>query len=651
MREADDPDDFDDEHVEALLGLIGDLANVEQAVVEQLVERPDPDAYLAWAKATLPSVGPALFDASSEPEPVVACWLARELWNVMPVEANGFEPVPMPLPAAGAPCPCGSGRTWGVCCAKLKLEMPVPPGALWQWLVLRHPDSYWLRHARSGTLPIDGVMHVARSLHEAGAWKPLADLLAPKMAAALERPEFAPFAIDWLCAAYEGLQRIDDRDALLKRLGHHDSRMVRTMAGRRLTLSVHRRGDWQCAWRLFRDVSDANPDDPATGVLELALLANERRFAEAEQRADYWRNHLLDADLEPDDEFLHLITVFAEDARDGRDEYYRRYLPDELGELVDWIDEQLLARPLPKVRWRRVEGMDDDDFTRGAHMLDPSPTMQRLEYEWQEEALPEFALVMDGEGEEDDWPGISMAVDWLFDNPDAADSLVVLDDLAAILAEAATTLGSTDNHWYMMVVERGAATLREAWSAKRGTVPWAMLENRPPLRLLCRYIGLLDEDEDPERVEEHRDLYLRLNPNDNEGYRNNAVDSLLGAGRNAEALQLAERYPNDMFAETRYGRVLALYRLGRLDEARDVMDAAAVDLPLVLKYLLRNRIEQPAADGDGSTMVIGGEYQAWLYRDDMREAWMAEPGLKEWLAQFVQKAQQSLRKRKRRRRR
>ena len=108
------------------------------------------------------------------------------------------------------------------------------------------------------------------------------------------------------------------------------------------------------------------------------------------------------------------------------------------------------------------------------------------------------------------------------------------------------------------------------------------------------------------------------------------VNRLLSDGRDADALALAARYPGDMHAELAYGRVLALYRLGRRGEAVDALGEAMQYLPLVPDYLLRKRVEQPEISEFRTQ--IGGADQAWLYRQDMREVWMATDGMRRWLA-------------------
>ena len=63
----------------------------------------------------------------------------------------------------------------------------------------------------------------------------------------------------------------------------------------------------------------------------------------------------------------------------------------------------------------------------------------------------------------------------------------------------------------------------------------------------------------------------------------------------------------------------------------DVLDGvtAAEHLPLVLDFLVRDRVAKPPIDPMGVTM--GGKDEAWLYRESMRKTWLATEGMLEWL--------------------
>ena len=78
-----------------------------------------------------------------------------------------------------------------------------------------------------------------------------------------------------------------------------------------------------------------------------------------------------------------------------------------------------------------------------------------------------------------------------------------------------------------------------------------------------------------------------------------------------------------MFAELPYGRILALVRMGRRDAASEAARRAVDILPEVRRYLMRERARQPRIDP--YRIALGGKEQAWIYRDEMRDVWVAEP--------------------------
>ena len=617
------------ELAESLIHFLDDVTLIEESVVEQLSDNPTPDAYLAWARATLPTLAPDLFALSEESDEKVAFWLARKLWNAMPVEANGFEPLPMPDPEPGAPCPCESGLSFGACCRDFSPEIPVLGESLWPAVAESRPSSHWLRLARAGALPDTGIMYIAQWFEEADEWQHVVDMLAPRVTGGGLQPDHCLHAMELLAISYRALERTKDENAMLRRFAAHDHASVRSVANRRLAMILHAEGHGDRAWRHFKAAADAAPDDPATALQELVLLTDEGRYPEAEDRAGDWRRHLLEAGVELDDPLLELVDNFARDAEYGRDEYHRWASPPAWCELLDWIEEAV-DRPLPTPAWRRMQGSDDDDHLRGAHVPDVSAEMRRLETQWFNDL---------GALDYIDTVAVADRALWLREHDQALDSFVIMAELAQFLDEHSHVLGGLENRWYGAVLERGADVLERSWPNDReGTLPWALGDNRPALGLLADYIDLLDDGDD--RFEDLICLYLRLNPHDNHGYRTDLMNLLLVAGRDAEALELGERYPKDTFAETRYGVGLALYRLGREADAVDALHSAVEHLPRVLQYLLRNRIKEPPADDIG--MIIGGEYQAWRYREAMRETWLAVPGMYDWLKQFVKRGKAAL---------
>lgn len=90
-------------------------------------------------------------------------------------------------------------------------------------------------------------------------------------------------------------------------------------------------------------------------------------------------------------------------------------------------------------------------------------------------------------------------------------------------------------------------------------------------------------------------------------------------GRPADALAVCDRYPGDAPPGTLYGRVLALYLLGRRGEAVAALAHAKKRLPKVLKTLVAARPKPPAMTPGMVTQ--GGDDEAWHYRLECRRSW------------------------------
>ena len=115
------------------------------------------------------------------------------------------------------------------------------------------------------------------------------------------------------------------------------------------------------------------------------------------------------------------------------------------------------------------------------------------------------------------------------------------------------------------------------------------------------------------------------NPTDNTGLREILIHALVAAGQANEAIAIAGRYPDD-FASTEYGRVLALFAAGRLDEAEAALKLAAARSPKVWKMLHAANPKAPRINPHGIT--VGGDDEAYEYRKHHLELWRATGALK-----------------------
>jgi len=336
-------------------------------------------------------------------------------------------------------------------------------------------------------------------------------------------------------------------------------------------------------------------------------------------------------------------------------------LDPPLLQLRDWI-EGISGRPLPDYSLEAQArpagevppeqlplfaeadlcgGRLPSDDTRNAMRLRPPRPARQAEAAWHQ-VYPavkpystQLALMDDG----DPWAGEGW-LRFLARHPEAADSLDILDDLATALYEhPESSLPWIAQLLLLPLLTRAAAIVDRALPPGCGRhIPWSEERNRPALRLLFRlYLWRTETDEDGAAAALLERL-LALNPQDNHGVRAELMNHLLRRGEDRRALELARSFPGDILADLAYGEVLALYRLGDQAQARRALRTAIGRLPRIPHYLTRKRVKQPPQGGPlgrrlGAILGLapGGEDQAWLYREAMRDVWEAEPGILAWL--------------------
>ena len=606
------------------------IAVLQHAAFERLKDTgEDRDSFIPWMRSIMNELPLVRAEEADQ----FAYWFARQFWNAMPLASNGFRPSPLPPPQRGQPCPCGSGALFESCCEPWAPQDNLPLNIMWPALVRSRPVEYWIEAAEEGRLPPAGILHAGGYCHEEGRWEAVVRLVEPALAPGSEIDEQLADAVPLLCEAYDALNDTPrQKERLLRRLIRDPSAPIRCAANQRLAAWLHDQGDRRGARRAIEAAERDVPGEPMTAMVELTMLCSERQFDRVAERAAYWLESVARNPLATE-EALSMIRGFCDDPKRGRDNYYRLTLPEDANALLDWIDEHV-DRRRPVCRWRRLRSDDDDDENiRGAHLPQVPGKLRALEKRWRRlsSIKKPFSTQPLSGGEHAGWLDVDEWLPWLDANPQALDSFSILDDIVRLLVYLEPQIGAEDNRWTMALLARGAAMVARSWpKGKAGTLPWVLEENRPALRLLSQYIERIGEESD-DRTERFERLYLRLNPNDNHGIRAPMVNRLLAEGRDADALAVTERYPGDMHVELAYGRVLALYRLGRRDEAAAALGEAKRYLPLVPDYLLRKRVKTPDMSEYG--IQLGGEEQAWLYRQEMRDVWMATDGMRRWLAQ------------------
>ncbi len=125
-----------------------------------------------------------------------------------------------------------------------------------------------------------------------------------------------------------------------------------------------------------------------------------------------------------------------------------------------------------------------------------------------------------------------------------------------------------------------------------------------------------------------------MNPNDNQGVRAMAIEALFKLGRFEDALEIAEKYPNDIMSETLYGRALALFKLGQRQEATVALQEAIEYLPLVAKELLKTKHRLPRT-ARPDMVTVGGADEAYYYWEHSGQFWEEDAEALEWLREIM----------------
>ena len=165
---------------------------------------------------------------------------------------------------------------------------------------------------------------------------------------------------------------------------------------------------------------------------------------------------------------------------------------------------------------------------------------------------------------------------------------------------------------------------------KRGSskMPWLFLENRPFLRCLHGHaFALIDEGMKDEAMDVFQEL-LDYNPDDNLGARDNLISMLIEAGRLDEAIELSGKYKDDSGPCIMYGRALAFFLNGTMEDAEISLSDAIKYTPKAAEEVLKKKHSKPE-DCMPGYITVGGEDEAYYYWEMQGRYWT--PEAKEWL--------------------
>ncbi|ANG61797.1 hypothetical protein A8C75_04425 [Marinobacterium aestuarii] len=613
------------------------LESLLQDAAREIFRVEDFELFSQWLRQNFDNYcAPSMFDEGLAPGTVAALTghLAREIWQFMPLPGNHFKPRPLPKLKPNDPCACGSGAKFKQCCQRLtgSFSLTLESEQVWVFAIPALQEFGLLEKAvASRQVPLEGLLEAAIELFDRQLYRKSAALLEPMVALehASKSGNLHDYALNLLCNCYDALGFHRKKRGLLDTLVEQAPKSVlRGGAWQRLACILMDEGDDKAAWQAFQKAQRDTPHSDSLGVLEVQLLMAGGRLSEIPPRAEFWRRQLLRAGLYKDDPQVELLNGFM---KDPVGMMLQLSGAEELLELYRWIEQQQ-SRAVPAYQLEVMPLEEPGAQPDSAAMLIELSSLKSVRSRWAKVCPLDTpsGTAPHGFDELDPWESE------LFDRwmgvlsryPAAWDDLAILDDLAALLLDEQFWGDSAAQQLLERVLRRSHAILAAA-VAEDTHLPWAMQENRPALRALARLVSLLNETGRDAQAVELSEWIVRLNAEDNHGLRWELMDAYLMAGRDQDALALAQRYEEDMAPQTRYGKVLALFRTGDLAGAEAAVREAHADLPYVARYLCLKRIRQPELDEYGIT--LGGEDQAWLYRDAMRATWETTEGALDWL--------------------
>lgn len=669
------------------------VADIAEDAIAYILEHEDPERFLRWFRdevAARDARRSDLFESGAE-FAALAFGLGRALWNAVPLPGNGFRPKPLPAPQRNDACPCGSGRKYKRCCG----TMPAPAldsHALWPLVISRLPASALREAIASGSAPTDALLGLAIECAETGRPKKALRFLEPLFEGKPRGTDADHgYALDLLCSLYEELGFTKKKSDLLDRVTRDARRSpLRSSAWQRLAAISIDGGDSERAWECFRSAQRDDPNSPSLGVLEVQFLITERKHDRAQERASYWVKRLRNKGFPPGEQPLEFLSAVARGPQaamaDMGIEMARgagRGLMRWLGEVADRAVPDYTVSAEPPARlddgdWEtalrrhlrgfglsdseirdsiaelrppdEVPGPDPEEHDEGADdtcFLVPPSRVAALEQSWHDVfAVPKpFGTGTLGPFHADAWDPLAEE-DWmafLEEHPEAFDSLDVLDDLATVvLGHELRDLPGVDEMLLLPILRRVKVIVDRALAGHEDArLVWSYLENRPPVRCLVHLVFLEERLGNARASAELAERVLSLNPDDNHGLRSTVINNLLREGDDERALELATAYPEDLQPDVPFGGVLALFRLGRRDEAQAAVAEAVDRLPKIPRFLTAQRVRRPKLEEFG--VLVGGDDQAWIYREDMREVWRSTPGALEWLKRAAKTARKPAR--------
>ncbi|EPC03945.1 hypothetical protein L861_01195 [Litchfieldella anticariensis FP35 = DSM 16096] len=547
--------------------------------------------------------------------------LAPELWSQTPLERLDFACEPLARPGRNEPCWCDSGRKTKHCCGAVTLPGPVPEHLMWM-LSLREWKGETLKAAlASGRAPAQALLEAGLIAAESGQRGRAQQILEALFSQGdwSRLPEQAEPAFELLVDLYQERGFHRKRTALLDEILEHGPLFLRGVALERLCLMHLDSDDLASAREAFVRAQQALPDSPTLAYIEAMLLLHEGNAEEAAERARFWFRRLSrQGDLDTDQ------LAFLADLADNPGATLAEQMVNSEEDLAEPLASlQALLEVLPTAPLLHFQRGPEGELEY--HSTAREDTLYAA---WQEH----FQVLVDEDAamgfEADPWPHASQWLSALCAHPEWLDSPKVVQSLALALTNRFGSLPWMAPSMFEPLAKRLERWLTQLEGEGSGGFVWDVADNAVLLRTgLALVVGM--ERGARERSRHLAERLLSLDDQDSLGLRELVLDQLLREGRNEHALEVSQQPMETPLLGVLMGRVLALYRLERQDEAFDALrEATDVNTHVIAMLCAEN---PRAASPSDELPASGSRAEAWQYRILMRDQWANTRGALAWL--------------------
>lgn len=171
---------------------------------------------------------------------------------------------------------------------------------------------------------------------------------------------------------------------------------------------------------------------------------------------------------------------------------------------------------------------------------------------------------------------------------------------------------------------------------EKDQLPWYFLENREFLNLLLDQAIFIEKGIGVSKSIPYYEQILSLNPNDNQGVRGILTTLYLKTNQPQKVVELNKKYPGDATQELIMGNVLALIKLGRLEDGEKQLRKTFKYSKHVIEKLLKPTHQKPEPF-DPERIMVGGEDEAYLYWREQGSLWQVTRGAMDLLRKVSDK--------------